>query len=145
MIYCASGLKSIRPPRVQERFRFGKYKGLQQEEQGTSFNGRRIQQSSDFTISVDMCKFVTERLSEVRLARGRKSEPDSPATDDERRQTSVAIGSLAWCAKEARPDAAAGASILASRRGKLTGPEQAGPHVDLLPDPFGSPALRSGY
>ena len=73
--------------RPRERFRFGKYKWLQQEEQGTSFNGRRIQQASDFRISVDMYKFVTERLSEVKLARGRRSEPDSPATNDERRAT----------------------------------------------------------
>ena len=35
------------------------------------------------------------------------------------RQTRATIGLLAWCTKEARPDAAAGASILASGEGHL--------------------------
>ena len=63
-----------------------------------------------------MNKFVTERLSEVKLVKGRKSEPDSPVSEEERKQVRAAIGSLAWCAKEARPDAA---SILASRMSKM--------------------------
>ena len=68
---------------------------------------------------VDMGKFVKERLHEVVLDRGRKSNPEEPATTEELQKTRAAIGSLAWAAKEGRPDASAGASILASRMGKL--------------------------
>ena len=66
-----------------------------------------------------MTKFVEEQLSEVHLEKGRKSAPDSSATAEEVKRVRAAIGSLAWCAKEGRPDAAAGASILASKMTKM--------------------------
>ena len=86
---------------------------------GTSFNGRRIRQDKDYTVHVDMGKFVNERLHEVALGRGRKSTPEQAATTEDIQKTRAAIGSLAWAAKEGRPDASAGASILASRMSKL--------------------------
>ena len=113
-------LHDQRLSKLRERFKFGKFKRLQELPEGTSFNGRRIQQDSDdFNVKVDMMKFVEERLSEVHLEKGRKSVPDSSATAEEVKRVRAAIGSFAWCAKEARPDAAAGASILASKMTKM--------------------------
>ena len=66
-----------------------------------------------------MAKFVQERLSEVKLEKGRKSMLDAEAVPEEVKKVRAAIGSLAWCAKEGRPDASAGASILASKMTKL--------------------------
>ena len=81
------GLKEheLRLQKLRERFAFGKFLWLQDLPQGTSFNGRRIRQEKDYSLKVDVCKFVTERMSEVRLERGRRSQP-------------AAIGSLAWAA-----------------------------------------------
>ncbi|CAE7241405.1 RE1 [Symbiodinium sp. CCMP2456] len=105
--------------KLRQRFAFGKFHRLQEMPQGTAFNGRRIRQQSDYSLKVDMCKFVTERLSQVFLEKGRRSQPDAEASPKERQDTRAAIGSLAWAAKEGRPDAASGASILASRMAKL--------------------------
>ena len=105
--------------KLRERFKFGKFKKLQELADGTSFNGRRIQQDKDYNIRVDVSKFVKERLSEVHLEKGRKSTPDAEALPEEIKKVRAAIGSLSWCAKEGRPDASAGASILASKMTKM--------------------------
>ena len=113
------GIHDQRLNKLRERFKFGKFKRLQELAEGTSFNGRRIQQDSSFNIRVDMSKFVTERLSEVQLERGRKSMPEADALPEEVKKVRAVIGSLAWCAKEGRPDGSAAASILASKMTKL--------------------------
>ena len=100
---------------LRERFKFGKFKYLQDLREGTTFNGRRIRQDKDGTISVDMGKYVEERMAPISIERGRRSQPDSPVTEEERQKARGAIGSIAWAAKEGRPDLAAPASILASR------------------------------
>ncbi|CAE7192918.1 GIP [Symbiodinium sp. CCMP2592] len=118
------GLKEeeLRLQKLREKFAFGKFLWLQDLPQGisyTSFNGRIRHEKDYYSLKVDMCKFVTESMSEVRLERGRRSQPEAEATAKEKRNTRAAIGSLAWAAKEGRPDAAAGASILASKIAKL--------------------------
>ena len=100
---------------LRERFKFGKFKYLQDLREGTTFNGRRIRQDKDGAISVDMGKCVEERMAPISIERGRRSQPDSPVTEEERQKARGAIGSIAWAAKEGRPDLAAPASILASR------------------------------
>ena len=104
---------------LRERFKFGKFKYLQELPEGTTFNGRRIRQAMDGTISVDMGKYVEERMAPVSIERGRRSHPESPATEDERQKARGVIGSIAWAAKEGRPDLAAPASILAARMKNL--------------------------
>ena len=104
---------------LRQRFRFGKFHWLQQLPQGTSFNGRRVRQDQDFTVHTDMHKFVEERLEEVHLERGRRSKPEADATEKERGGARASIGSLAWAAKDGRPDAAATASIMASKMKRL--------------------------
>ena len=54
-------------------------------------------------------------MAPISIERGRRSQPDSPVTEEERQKARGAIGSIAWAAKEGRPDLAAPASILASR------------------------------
>ncbi|CAE6919208.1 unnamed protein product [Symbiodinium sp. KB8] len=105
--------------RLRSRFKFGKWKALQDLPDGTMFNGRRVQQGHDYVLKVDMAKFVEERLAPLTLERGRKSKPDEPATEDERQRARGLLGSLAWLAKEGRPDVAGATSMLASRVGSL--------------------------
>ena len=104
---------------LRERFKFGKFKYLQELAEGTTFNGRRIRQAMDCTISVDMGKYVEERMAPVSIERGRRSHPESTATEEEKQKARGAIGSIAWAAKEGRLDLAAPASILAARMKNL--------------------------
>ena len=99
--------------KLQERFKFGKFKYIDEETEGVGFNGRRIRMSGA-TYLIDMQKFVEERLHEIPLAVGRAQEKNAEATEQERSLARAAIGSLTWAAKEGRPDCAASASIIAS-------------------------------
>ena len=107
----------LRMARLQSRFKFGKYKKLQELESGTMFNGRRIQQERDGAIRVGMAKFIEERLRFIAIPKGRRSQPesDADATAQEVSTARGAIGSLAWLAKEGRPHLAGAASMLASK------------------------------
>ena len=104
--------------KLQERFKFGKFKYIDQEPEGVGFNGRRIRLKNNNYL-IDMQKFIEERLHEVPLAVGRAKEKDSDATEEERSSTRASIGALTWAAKEGRPDGAATASIIASCLNKL--------------------------
>ena len=106
--------------KLRQRFQFGKFVFLQEENQGASFNGRRIRQTPDCGFLIDMEKFVDERLNPVELEKGRKSQPEDLATEAEKNATRAAVGSLTWAAKEGRPDAAVIASMTASRLNRLT-------------------------
>ena len=113
------GVHAEKLAQLQQRFRFGKFKKLQDLAEGTMFDGRPLKQLQDYTLEVDMQKYVIERLAPMHLERGRRSRPDDPATEDERNRFRGAVGSLAWAAKKCRPDAAAAASIMASRMSNL--------------------------
>ena len=104
---------------LRTRFKFGKWKALQELPDGTMFNGRRVRQGSDYVLKVDMAKFVEERLAPLTLERGRRSKPEEAATESERQRARGLLGSLAWLAKEGRPDVAGATSMLASRIGSL--------------------------
>jgi len=56
-----------RMTQLQERFKFGKFKFLDEEKEGASFNGRRLKATKDGGFRVDMEKFVSERMNEVTL------------------------------------------------------------------------------
>lgn len=68
---------------------------------------------------LDMEKFVSERLQEVPLEKGRRTEKESEATSEEKAATRAAIGALTWAAKDGRPDCSAIASLVASCLNKL--------------------------
>lgn len=104
--------------KLRARFEFGKFVSVDENKEGTSFNGRRIRVNQKQEFLVDMQKFVEERLKKVPIAKGRKAE-DS-ATQEEKDLTRAAVGSITWAAKEGRPDAAAIASLVASNLTRLT-------------------------
>ena len=81
--------------RLRQRFRFGKFKNLQELAEGTTFNGRRIRQTPEFEILVDMEKYVQERLFPMKIEKGRRSQADAEATPDERQKARAVIGALA--------------------------------------------------
>ena len=89
---------------------FGKFEMVDESSCGVGFNGRRVRQMPDRSFSVDMEKFIGERLEPVSLAKGRKGEPKALANASETAQLRAVIGALAWAAKEGRPDAAAAAA-----------------------------------
>ena len=104
--------------KLQERFKFGKFKFIDQEPEGVGFNGRRIRLAQGCYL-IDMQKFVEERLQEVPLAVGRAKDKEALATEEEKSLTRASIGALTWAAKEGRPDCAASASLIAGCLTKL--------------------------
>eukprot|EP00435_Cladocopium_sp_Y103_P001618 s5475_g1.t1 len=105
---------------LQSRLKFGKFKFLDEEEDGASFNGRRLRATKEGGFLIDMEKFVTERLKEVSLEKGRAQMKGESANESERNQARATLGALTWAAKEGRPDCAAPASILASTLNRMT-------------------------
>lgn len=99
--------------RLRERFKFGKFMYLDENPEGVAFNGRRLKHVPGGGFTIDMQKFVEERLQEVVPEKGRSAQKTEEATDEERNSTRAAIGALTWAAKEGRPDCAAGASLIA--------------------------------
>ena len=73
---------------LQRRFKFGKFKFLDEEQQGVSFNGRRLRMDEHGTYHIDMQKFIEERLSEVKLEVGRAAMKGENATEKERSDAS---------------------------------------------------------
>ncbi|CAE7227250.1 RE1 [Symbiodinium sp. CCMP2592] len=108
---CGDSFHDEQVSKLQRTFKFGKFEKLMESSTGVSFNGRRIKQNADYGLEIDMLKFVQERLSPVSLAKGRKSDPKALANDSEKGQLRAVIGSLKWCARGCRPDAAAAASL----------------------------------
>ena len=104
---------------LQRRFKFGKFKFLDEEEKGVSFNGRRLRLLKDGTYLIDMQKFMEERLREVPLNVGRAGCKEAEATDEERAHARAVIGALTWAAKEGRPDCAAAASLIAGSLNRM--------------------------
>ncbi|CAE8734675.1 unnamed protein product [Polarella glacialis] len=96
------GEQKARLDKLSQRFKFGKYRSIHGDPDGASFNGRRIRQKLDYGFEVDMGKFVKERLSTVKFAKGRKSTPGALANANE-----ISQGRDNWKAVEAmhkRPD-----------------------------------------
>ena len=106
--------------KLREKYTFGKYVILQDEPQGASFNGRRIQQLPDCGFKIDMQKFIEERLHPVELEKGRLKDRKQFATDREVSLARATCGALNWLSKEGRPDAAGPSSLMASKLARLT-------------------------
>ena len=97
---------------LRNRFTFGKFKYLQQEEEGVGFNGRRMKQDEHFNFSYDLQKFIEERLEPVTIV-GKTGE--ERATAQEVSEARAVLGSLNWLGREGRPDLVGEVSILSSR------------------------------
>eukprot|EP00434_Breviolum_minutum_P028536 symbB.v1.2.025243.t2/scaffold2441.1/size78965/1 len=105
--------------KLKSKYKFGKWVKLQEEEDGCSFNGRRIRQLKDAEFRVDMEKFINERLQPVSLEKGRLSQKKEKATEKEVSLARTTCGALNWLSKEGRPDAAGPSSLLASKLNNL--------------------------
>ena len=97
---------------LQERFVFGKLEPI--NEDGVSFNGRRLRQFGP-TIFIDMQAFVEERMELVELTKDRLKQRGEKLNEDEVSLVRRACGSLNWAGREGRPDAAAAASMFSSQ------------------------------
>ncbi|CAE7202644.1 unnamed protein product [Symbiodinium sp. CCMP2456] len=93
----------------EQRFTFGKW-----EDDEAEYAGRQIRVLGD-RILVDQQKYITEQIQPVMLNKGRRSEKESPLTDEEFAAFRSAIYKVNWVAKESRPEVAGMASILASK------------------------------
>ena len=65
ILACGKGEFLEKMKTLREKFTFGKWVNLSQEEKGASFNERRLRQRADGTLLIDMQKFVEERLQEI--------------------------------------------------------------------------------
>ena len=88
-------------------------------ESGTfRFCGREVIQHSDFSISVK-CKDTTEKIESVRYDPKGREQTDL-ARDDEIAQLRSVVGSLAWVARQCRPQLSYGVNKLQSVCGTAT-------------------------
>ena len=99
---------------VESRFKLGKYDVTESD-----FAGRRIRLSPD-RIAVIMDKYSSEEMHTIPLARGRRGDKDSKLRPEEFDALRSLIYKCNWVGREARPEARATASILASRLPQAT-------------------------
>ncbi|CAE7370231.1 unnamed protein product, partial [Symbiodinium microadriaticum] len=85
-------------------------------EAASTYTGRKICQLRDHSFHIHMEEYIYARLAPVQLGRKvfHKDAANTPWLQGEKTQLRGVIQSLAWVAREARPDAAAAASVLAS-------------------------------
>lgn len=103
-----------------EKYVFGKRAMLKPEPEGVALNGPRIKQLLDGEFQVNMEKVMLERLNEVGLEKGRKSDKKAKAAESEGAKARATCGSLNWLSKELRPDAAGPSSLLLAKLARLT-------------------------
>jgi hypothetical protein len=88
------------------------------EKQKFRFCGREINQDDDFNIGA-FCKDTAERVKPIAFkTKGRKD--DDSVTEGERNQLRSVVGSLAWVARQSRPDLSYMVSRLQSHMDKAT-------------------------
>ncbi|CAE6953093.1 GIP [Symbiodinium sp. CCMP2592] len=91
------------------RFKFGKW-----EDDEAEYAGRMVRVLHD-RVLIDQKKYIEEQVHPVLLNKGRRSEKDSPLTQEEFEAFRSAIYKVNWIAKESRPEVCGMASILASK------------------------------
>ena len=99
---------------MAQHIKFGKVEDLY--EAASTYTGRKICQLRDHSFHIHMEEYIYARLAPVQLKRKvfHKDAANTPWLQGEKTQLRGVIQSLAWVAREARPDAAAAASVLAS-------------------------------
>ena len=99
---------------LESEITFGKVINLQQSE--TSYAGKSIKQLEDFSFVMHMDEYIYTRMSPISMARKvlKKDAPNVKLDENEKSQLRGVLATLTWVGREARPDAAAASSILAS-------------------------------
>jgi hypothetical protein len=109
-LLCGGGPEHhARMDQLKTRFKFGKWESCTSTS-GAGFIGRRVRQYEDFSFTIDMEKFVSERLQELRL--GRLYRPGEPLDEDDVARLRGAVGALNWVQREGRPDVAGDCAML---------------------------------
>ncbi|CAK8995356.1 Uncharacterized protein SCF082_LOCUS4325, partial [Durusdinium trenchii] len=93
------------------KFHFGKW-----EDREAEYAGRHIRTTAE-AIYIDQGKYITEQIHPIPLARGRRSQADSPLTSEEFQALRSLIYKINWVARESRPEASGLASLMAGRLG----------------------------
>eukprot|EP00971_Amphidinium_carterae_P031812 626637-Amphidinium_carterae.1 len=96
--------------RLQERFKFGKWQGIQS---GSMYIGRQIREDRG-GIYMSWEKYIRECVSEIDLSKERLRDVKSPLTEAEIRFLRGALGSVGWVAREGRFEVSGVHSLVAS-------------------------------
>ena len=98
---------------LKKEYNFGKWKILQ--ESSTEYGGRTLKQFPDFSFTISMSRYLRDKASEIKLARGRGKDPRAKADAGEITMMRGLIGKLNWASREGMPQGAGDASLLASK------------------------------
>ena len=88
---------------LRSRFRFGRYGSIQNDE-GKTFNGRRIRQLPNFEIETSMADYVERKIRTVQLEPGAGKEPSRELTATESGALRGATMCQMWAARQGRHD-----------------------------------------
>ena len=69
--------------KLQERFRFGKYRSIRNAEEGT-FNGRKLWQYDDYSVKSSMQEYIEKRVQQIPLSKERAKHLNDAVTEEER-------------------------------------------------------------
>lgn len=97
--------------KLQERFRFGKYRSIRNAEGGT-FNGRKLWQYDDYGVKSSMQDYIEKRVHQIPLSRERPNHLTDAVTEQERAILRSAGMVQHWCARNVHYEALGGTSIL---------------------------------
>ena len=93
--------------KIQTKYKLGKF------QYGTGkFTGKLFTQHDDYSITVNQENYVQEKLFEIHLEKSRKKRRFSFCDDKEVSSLRASVGTLAWLAKESRPDIAGRVALL---------------------------------
>ena len=101
---------------LKKKFQFGKHLSLKQTEGGT-FDGMRMTQTADDGFRLSMKDYILDRVREIRISPERKKQKEQQITAEEFSRLRAFTGSVLWCVRKCRPDAAGPISLL-QRKGK---------------------------
>eukprot|EP00971_Amphidinium_carterae_P163432 3240555-Amphidinium_carterae.1 len=99
---------------LKQKYSLGQHKSLMTKG-GTLFNGRRVEQMSDFSFRVSMRDFITTRLQPIKVPRERKRDLSAALTEDERTVLRTVLMKILWIARQCRPEVQGSCSVIASR------------------------------
>ena len=96
--------------KLRIKFKFGSWHYI--KDAPRQYGGRTLRQLENFSITIDMNRYLRERAHEIKIEKGRK--PDAKCTPREITASRGLMGSLNWATREGMPQGAGDCSMLAS-------------------------------
>ena len=96
--------------KLRKKFNFGSWHYI--KDASKQYGGRTVRQLEDYSITIDMNRYLRERAHEIKIEKGRK--PDAKCTPCEITAGRGLMGSLNWATREGMPQGAGDCSMLAS-------------------------------